>query len=389
MSTTTTGGQKAPPPPKRLALFFDGTWNAADSDGNETNVTRLARAVRANSGDRPQIALYLRGVGTTGITLQKVIEGAFGDGVDENIRAGFMFLSQNYVPGDEIFLFGFSRGAFTARSLAGFIGRCGLLKRDRLGLVNEAWAYYRSNAAGRSPSAFSASHGGTAATTVNHAASIRFVGVWDTVGALGVPRNFLNRGTAAEFQFHDTSPSPVIEIGRHALAIDEKRDEFVPTLWTVPEGPKQKLGDIQQVWFAGVHSDVGGGYRNHALADIPLRWMADEAQKAGLDLDFESNLLPGPTATLPATAPQHDSRQGWSMKDRLTPTIRAIMGTSPSLGLTEWLYFPINDKGKRLATLNESLHPSVLARRGKRVQELGGDDDTDAATITYRPVNLP
>jgi hypothetical protein len=117
--------------------------------------------------------------------------------------------------------------------------------------------------------------------------------------------------------------------------------------------------------------------------------MAEEAQKAGLDLDFDSNLLPGPTATLPATAPQHDSRQGWSMKDRLTPTIRAIMGTSPSLGLTEWLYFPINDKGKRLATLNESLHPSVLARRGKRVQELGGDDDTDAATITYRPVNLP
>jgi hypothetical protein len=318
-----------------------------------------------------------------------VIGGAFGDGVDENIRAGFMFLSQNYVPGDEIFLFGFSRGAFTARSLAGFIGRCGLLKRDHLGLVNEAWAYYRSNAAGRSPAAFSASRGGTDGNTVNHAASIRFVGVWDTVGALGVPRNFLNRGTAAEFQFLDTSPSPVIEIGRHALAIDERRDEFVPTLWTVPEGPKQKLGDIQQVWFAGVHSDVGGGYRNHTLADIPLRWMAEEAQKAGLDLDFDSNLLPGPTATLPATAPQHDSRQGWSMKDRLTPTIRAIMGTSPSLGLTEWLYFPINDKGKRLATLNESLHPSVLARRGKRVQELGGDDDTDAATITYRPVNLP
>jgi uncharacterized protein (DUF2235 family) len=136
---------------KRLIVCFDGTWNSADSEGDETNVARIARAIPANShGGPPQLVLYLRGVGSTGHAIQRLIDGAVGQGVDENIRSGYMFLAQNYVPqegrrpADEIYLFGFSRGAFTARSLAGLIGCCGLLKRQSLQHLPAAWTYYRT-----------------------------------------------------------------------------------------------------------------------------------------------------------------------------------------------------------------------------------------------------
>ena len=378
--STTTHAHKLPP--KRLALFFDGTWNAADSKGEETNVARLARAVRANRGDKPQIALYLRGVGTSGPWLQQFLDGATGDGVDDNIRAAYMFLSQNYLPGDEIFLFGFSRGAFTARSLAGFIGKCGLLQRNQLGLIRTAWAYYRSRTPGRSPQDFSQAHGGTAANPINHAPRIRFVGVWDTVGALGVPQRVINPAASANYEFHDTSPSGVIEIGRHAMAIDEQRDTFVPTLWTQPIPPDT---DIQQLWFAGVHSDVGGGYGQSDLAMIPLRWMADEAMAAGLSLD--EDMLPLPT-TLQPLAAQHDSRRGLAGLDP-TPTLRAVLQATPGVGAVGHYYFPTSATGARLSTAGESLHPSVTIRRGQLVDVLDSNGTAVQQSIPYRPVNLP
>ena len=367
---------------KRLVVCFDGTWNAADSKGEETNVARLSRAVRANSGDKSQIALYLRGVGTSGPWLQQFLDGATGDGVDDNIRAAFMFLCQNYVPGDEIFLFGFSRGAFTARSLAGFIGKCGLLKRNHLGLIRTAWSYYRSRTAGRSPQAFNLRHGGTAADPINHAPRIKFVGVWDTVGALGVPQRVIDPSSAAKYEFHDTSPSGVIEIGRHAMAIDEQRDAFVPTLWTQPIPPGT---DIQQVWFPGVHSDVGGGYGQSDLAMTPLRWMADEAIAAGLALD--ETMLPQPAALQPLAA-QHDSRTGLAGLDP-TPTLRAVMQATPDVGPFARLYFPRDAAGARLSTAGERLHETVAIRRGQLVDVLDSDGDAIRQSMPYRPVNLP
>lgn len=379
MSGSTQGQRLLPP--KRLALFFDGTWNAADSKGDETNVARLARAVQANSGDKPQIALYLRGVGTTGSQLQQLLAGATGDGVDENIRAAYMFLCQNYLPQDEIFLFGFSRGAFTARSLAGFIGKCGLLKRQQLGLVRTAWAYYRSRTPGRSPQDFTLRHGGTSAEPINHAPRIRFVGVWDTVGALGIPDLAVTSDLAAQYAFHDTSPSDVIDIGRHALAIDEHRSAFVPTLWTQPVAPDT---DIQQVWFPGVHADVGGGYARSDLAMIPLRWMADEAKAAGLALDEKQ--LPQP-ATLRPLAPQHDSHSGFTSLGQ--KAIRAIMQATPDVGPMATLYFPRNANGARLSTAGESLHPSVTTRHRQLIDVLDGNGTAIQRDIPYDPVNLP
>lgn len=364
---------------KRLVLCFDGTWNSADSKRAETNVARLARAVRANSGsDRvQQITFYLRGVGSTGIALERLVGGAFGQGIDDNIRSGYMFLAQNYEPGDEIYLFGFSRGAFTARSLTGFISSSGLLKRQKLGGIVDAWNYYRT-ADPRSPADFCRLYDSDCHSDV----AIAFLGVWDTVGALGIPGTVLNRLTAHQYEFHDTAPSRIVRVGRQALAIDEQRDEFVPTLWT---GVAPSGCDIAQVWFAGAHSDVGGGYCSRALADIPLLWMAEEAVKTGLQLD--TAMLPD-RQSLDACARQHESRQSWSRKDLLTPTIRQVMGGEPKLGLLERLYRSMDNEGRLLTPINESLHPSVGKRFGAPILRLDGDDEASEEQLSYEPKNL-
>ena len=362
--------------PKRLVVCFDGTWNSADSERAETNVARIARAVRASSGDRVQITLYLRGIGTTGLAVQRVVEGATGLGIDDTIRSGYMFLAQNYIPGDEIHLFGFSRGAFGARSLAGFLAAAGLLKRQSLGSILAAWDYYRGPAP-RSPAGFR----DLAGAEVHEEVPVAFLGVWDTVGSLGIPGTLFS-GLNAAFQFHDTEPSRIIRRARHALAVDEHRDEFVPTLWT---GAPPPGSDIRQLWFAGAHSDVGGGYVERGLADISLAWMADEAARAGLSLD-EAALFPRGRAWLDPLAPQHESRHGWSGKDRLTPTIREVCGREVPVQPWESLYAPRAADGTRLPTINEALHPSLARRYGQRVRLI--EDAEAERLIEYRPKNL-
>ncbi|MET1028054.1 MAG: DUF2235 domain-containing protein [Dongiaceae bacterium] len=364
---------------RRLVICFDGTWNNADSDKADTNVALIARAIHATqeTGGVQQSVLYLRGVGATGLEVQRIVEGATGLGIDDNIRSGYMFLAQNYLPGDEIFLFGFSRGAFTARSVVGFIASCGLLKRQRLGDLGKAWNYYR-NATDRSPAKFMAS----CKTDCHLDATVKFLGVWDTVGALGVPTNILGAIVNKQYGFHDTSPSRIVKHGCHALAIDEERDEFVPTLWTGQEPPG---GKIEQVWFAGVHSDVGGGYVDRALADIPLAWMAQKAGEEGLAMDW--SVLPDPQKLDPL-APQHDARQGWSVKDRLTPTFRQICQTPFHVGLNETLYQPQDENGKPLSTINEALHQSVLARFGHQARFSTDDAQRSSEASLYAPRNL-
>jgi uncharacterized protein (DUF2235 family) len=368
---------------KRLIVCFDGTWNAADSEKSETNVARIARAIRANSGDDgvQQIVMYERGVGTSGLKLANLLAGATGLGVGDNIRSAYMTLAQNYVPGDEVFLFGFSRGAFSARSLAGFIAACGLLKRQKLGDINKAWAFYRE-AKLRNPQEFIARN----STEAHEDVPIKFMGVWDTVGALGIPLGTLSKISGEVFEFHDTSPSRIIRYGAHALAIDEKRDEFVPTLWTgaVPVG-----NTIEQVWFAGCHSDVGGGYDERRMADIPLRWMAQRAETQGLKLDWESGVLPKPDANLDALSPVHESRTGISSKDRLSPTIRRVCELKADVSVFEKLYAPRDNKGKILPTINEFLHESVLERYGRDDALSSNDDKLGKNKRTgYRPKNI-
>jgi uncharacterized protein (DUF2235 family) len=367
---------------KRLVVCFDGTWNAADSEKAETNVARIYRAIRANSGEHHQMAFYERGVGTTMVKAINLIAGATGLGVGDNIRSAYMNLAKNYVPGDEIFLFGFSRGAFSARSLSGFIGACGLLKRESLGAIYKAWTFYRE-AKVRNPQAFAATSG----AAVHDDVKIKFLGVWDTVGALGVPVGIFGSKLSGEvFEFHDTTPSRIVQNAMQALAIDEMRDEFVPTFWT---GDAPAGANIEQVWFAGAHSDVGGGYDLRRSADIPLRWMALRAEKEGLELDWTSGALPPKAGMLDVLSDIHDSRDGFSSKDRLTPTIRRVLEQNVKVELWEKLYVPMGPKKKPLKTINEALHESVVQRYGKLDALLSvGDKPGKSKRLAYLPVNL-
>jgi uncharacterized protein (DUF2235 family) len=372
---------------KRLVVCFDGTWNAADSAEGETNVAKIARAVRANSGGDgvPQLVLYLRGVGTSGSPFSRLVAGATGAGIDDIIRSAYMFLAQNYVPqsaddggqaqADEIFLFGFSRGAFAARSLAGLLGSCGLLKRQALDKVLDAWTYYRSTRK-RSPLDFATSR----KAQTHQDVTVRFLGVWDTVGSLGVPVGVFGDISQDVFAFHDTSPSRVVRFGAHALAIDEFRDEFVPTLWT-GEAPANAV--IKQVWFAGSHSDVGGGYKDGDLARIPLAWMAEQARSCGLKLD--EAMLPDASALNPL-ATRHEARTSWSAKDLLTPTIRRVCGVNVPVAAFERLYFPMSKQGKPIPTIGEAIHHSVLERLAAGRSELV--DGRPSSRARYRPKNL-
>jgi hypothetical protein len=369
---------------KRLIVCFDGTWNAADSEKAETNVARMYHAIRANSGDDNihQLAFYERGVGTTMSKAINLFAGATGLGVGDNIRSAYLNLAKNYLPGDEIYLFGFSRGAFSARSLAGLISACSLLKRQSLGAIHKAWNFYR-DAKVRNPQAFHLSSG----AEIHDDVTIKFLGVWDTVGALGVPVGIFGSKLSGEvFQFHDTSPSRIVKHASHALAIDEKRDEFVPTFWTgkAPEG-----ATVEQVWFAGCHSDVGGGYAEHRMSDIPLRWMAKRAELQGLQLDWTSGALPPKEEPLSVLAPIHESRDGFSTKDRLTPTIRQVCELKVNVALWEKLYAPRDGKGKILRTINEYVHQSVIERYGKLDALLSlGDKPGKDQRRTYKPDNL-
>mgnify|MGYP003627752679 FL=1 len=264
---------------KRIAIFADGTWNSPEQ-GGATNVLKLARAVSPTINGVNQIAFYDWGVGTD---RKRISGGITGAGIDKNIMDCYRFLIHNYDSGDEIYLFGFSRGAYTARSLGGLIRNCGLLKREHAERIPEAYRLYRQRTKSShpdepAPKSFRSSYAVADRTKIN------FVGVWDTVGSLGIPIPFWGTLGEKEFLFHDTSPSKIILHARHALSIDENREDFTPTLWDNKPG-----FDLQQVWFSGVHSDVGGGYKEQQLSDFACRWMVN--QVTGFGLEFEPYLL--------------------------------------------------------------------------------------------------
>lgn len=216
---------------------------------------------------------YDTGVGTAGL-VDRVTGGMLGRGLSANVLEAYRFLSHTYQEGDNVYVFGFSRGAFTARSLCGFLAASGLLRAEHCDRKTEerAWAYYRTLPKERYP-AEKASLG-----QLTHAAMrVRFLGVFDTVGALGIPRKSLNGLGRRTFQFHDTEVSSIVDHSCHALAIDEKRMEFEAAVWTEPRHRGYKT--VEQVWFPGVHSNVGGGYDDSGLSDLALEWMVQRAAK--------------------------------------------------------------------------------------------------------------
>ncbi len=271
---------------KRLVICCDGTWNEPDQsvDGNAadetepTNVLKVVRGLAPVDGNQvPQVVFYDTGVGTQGAA-DKYIGGGLGSGLSANIRQAYRFIANNYHEGDELFLFGFSRGAYTVRSLAGFIGVAGLLQKENLRLLPEAYALYRLPSDKR-PGSMVEQRLEAVGEPSRKPLPIRFIGVWDTVGALGAPTPLLGRLTRKRLSFHNTQLGREVKHAYQALAVDERRRPFQPVLWT---GAPVEGQTIEQAWFAGAHSNIGGGYRNSGLSNIALFWLAGCAARHGL-----------------------------------------------------------------------------------------------------------
>ncbi len=273
--------------PKKIIICFDGTWNKPVAlDSNEpplslppeddptenpqnTNVVKIKRLIDPTP---EQVVLYFNGVGTD--WYDHIRGGVSGEGLSTRVKLGYQRLAEKFESGDQIFLFGFSRGAYTARSLGGLIRKCGILKRDRVGKLDEAYSLYRR----RDPNPdlpdvkqFRAEN--------SVASDIQFIGVWDTVGSLGIPIGLFKPLNEELWGFHDTSLSGIVKNAFHALAIDEHRRQFQPTLWTNEPKPGQTM---EQRWFIGAHSNVGGGYADDQLSNIALAWMCRKARECGL-----------------------------------------------------------------------------------------------------------
>ncbi|MBP5981730.1 MAG: DUF2235 domain-containing protein [Halomonas sp.] len=294
-----------------IVICADGTWNQPEEDleaDYPTNVLKLARAISPFAGEARQHVSYGWGVGSYCNQISGALTGA---GIEKNIIDGYRYIVHNYAPGDNIYLFGFSRGAYNVRALSGLINNCGILKRSEAGRITQAWDMYQDDADENWP-------GGNAAKAFREAfchpsRRIHFIGVWDTVGALGIPLSLLGGLFNNEDEFYDTKMGSNINMARHALAIDEKRKDFEPTLWEAREGI-----DLKQVWFAGVHSDVGGGKEPDEngiqASDTPFKWMVKEANAAGLATEayLHKHLTNGSQGEL-----HHSRRHVYRLRPRL------------------------------------------------------------------------
>jgi uncharacterized protein (DUF2235 family) len=313
---------------KRIVILCDGTWNKADQT-HPTNVRQLSLILsKVPPGEVEQIILYFQGVGVPekGGWLERINEkvsgGAMGWGLDDKIAVAYMHLARRYEPGDQVYVMGFSRGAYTARSLVGLIRNAGLPRDPTPDLVRECFRIYRDREEGTSPDApkslaFRLRHSLRVTTSdternwrqanghpAGHPFEVTYLGVWDTVGALGIPSNWglparlLNR----KYRFHDTDLSRMVASARHAVAIDERRRSFVPTLWeNLGKLRTDRPGaDYRQEWFAGDHGSVGGGGDITGLSDITCAWIANGARDQGLDTGPEmfAALHPSPFAPL-------------------------------------------------------------------------------------------
>lgn len=271
---------------KRIALFLDGTWNNVDDN---TNVYR-AKSLCNKSPE--QLCYYSAGVGTQ--KGERLSGGMFGIGINEEVLAAYEWLVDHYERDAKIFIFGFSRGAFTARSLAGFISVCGLLKPGSPISLKQVYERYRHGKTKNS--ILTLAHKDESELSqediwqkrYSRPIPIWFQGVWGTVGALGVPGPLIPRVSKDDFAFLETDLRINDTHAYHALAIDEHREAFAPTLW-VKKTPKQGdtfaprgLNQVEQRWFVGAHANVGGGYANDLLAQIPLKWLMSKAVAHGL-----------------------------------------------------------------------------------------------------------
>ncbi len=283
----------------------------------------------------------------------------------EIIQACYAFIVDNFEIGDDIYIFGFSRGAYAARALAGMIGAAGIQRRPNPEGFDSAWNHYRRK--GEQPPHSISSR-------------IKFVGVWDTVGSYGIPAGFGPIALARYIPllllgFHDTSFGEHIDFGLHAVAVDERRREFVPTFWTTAKG-KHPPGHVEQTWFSGIHENVGGSRPDARLSDIALIWMIARVQAlTGLEFDLEAikeSVSPNVDGEV------YDSTAGLWPISRHCPNLRTILSPDAIH------HGSIRDSNEpEEEHINERVHWSVLAKRRRPCTIFG------VPNTAYNPTNLP
>lgn len=331
---------------KRLVIFLDGTWNTVESN---TNVWRM-RALCASRGadGKPQLVYY--GIGVNGF-----LGGVFGQGLDENIRNAYEWLVENYNVGDEIYIFGFSRGAYTARSLTGLVAMDGILKAgspigvkelfDRYKAKDRSvWKLQEAQASGM-PTAFSPQE--AMLLKYSQPVNVKMVGVWDTVGSIGWKGGNLRGVSRASFGYLQTGLFIHIQNAYQALAIDEHRQDFMPTLWDkrIPRDAKaviaqpRPISSVEQRWFVGAHANVGGGYPTDFLAQASLRWMMKKAEARGLTFRSEVD-LDGDPITAPIADSYGEFADGW-YKHISSPYYRVI--GRPPLASDDGMHVDVNE----------------------------------------------
>lgn len=399
---------------RKLVVCCDGTWNTPRT---ETNIYRTYHFLRERLGGPPELTqkdgvttcagrakdgsdvllFYDQGVGTDWFS--RLTGGAVGAGLSDNVRDAYHFLGQNFTPGSEIYVFGFSRGAYTARSLCGFIKAAGLLDRPS---VQDVWRAYMDLYATESrmivkPAGWNADRarrwlvqkggdavgrfGGDVDRLPRHAGvKVRFIGVYDTVGALGVPLPRAAKVNEPIVGFHDTTLGDLVEHAVQALAVDERRGPYVPSLWTQAVDAALLAGQtVLQVWFPGVHSDVGGGYHDKGIGDITWDFMMRQASRRGLVID---DTQPTPAVTVAPLPAQHESFDAaWkvlSAKLNLVP--EGVRPIGPTLK---------GPRGDSLTVAGEvRLHPSLINRFGKRCTTILDEGKNQKKDGDYLPANV-
>lgn len=303
---------------KRIAIFIDGTWNRPDAE-HQTNVVQLSRCVLPYDQDgNVQQVIYSPGVGSgrgnnkLARRMDRILGGGFGWGLLDIIEEAYRNLVFAYEPGDEIYIFGFSRGGYAARSLAGLIRSCGIPPRRMVGEIPKAMKRYISRNGGthpEDPSSYEFREDFAPYTATSRAEykwrrdrgdtqaiqlTLTYLGIWDTVKALGVPK-FLpfSKRFNAQYKFHDDSLSRSVLSARHAISTDERRATFPPSPWdnTVELNAERGIGDDQvrpyaQQWFPGDHGSVGGGGSRIGLSAVAFHWIAQGAEQAGLNISW-------------------------------------------------------------------------------------------------------
>lgn len=381
---------------KRIVILVDGTWNE-ESTGINTNIAKLdpdnkqagAPLIKPRASDgTEQRVFYHDGVGNDPDLLKHLLGGAIGIGLRKIVQECYQKVADNYLPGDEIYILGFSRGAYAARALAGLIGASGIQRSADTNAFDAIWNNFRvapdvrqgrKAASSGDQKAIDAFHKAAVQNTIEANPRIKCVGVFDTVGSYGVPAGIglaaVGRYvTLAFLGFHDTEIGKHVDIGLHAVAVDERRRPFVPTFWTAPKAQPPQT-HVEQTWFAGVHCNVGGGYPDSGLSDQALIWMIARIQ-ALTALEFDVARVRA--VTRPNIKGEVvDSSKGWII-DQIFPHGRVIL--SPD-AIEHGLFF--NTANSDEMHVNERVHWSVISKRGQKCKVFGVPD------TPYAPPNLP